>query len=211
MYYPYQGSKAGTLRSKKRTAQTSEYLSADTEIISLAKEVLTEQEYLEAEELARKLVGTRKEKDLARARLTEIVKPPPKRPIYYAQYEMKRLPRWTRDAPRYLGYFIDILVKTAVYEKTHRQSIFQSSLGPAINEFEKCRPDSRQLADLLRKYNRFLYRGAKHDFYLPIGREMHRFTPREVVLTAFVTMDIADRITAISPLADRVRKDGQIS
>lgn len=210
MYYPYRTGKAGILRDQHQVSNTSEYLLANRDIISLAKQVLTEQEYFEAEDLAGKLTGTKQEKVFARARLTEIVKPPPKRPIYYAQYQMTRLPRWTRDALRYLGDFIDMLVKTAIYEKTHQKSIFQSSLGPAINEFQRYWHDSNQLADILSQYNRLLYRGAKHDFILPTGRKAHRFTSREVVLTAFITMNIASRITAISPMAEKVSKDMKI-
>lgn len=210
MYYPYDEGKAGELRDRHRTAKASEHLLADREIVSLAKEILSEREYLEAEELAKRLTKTKREKDSARVKLMELVKPPPKRPVYYAQYEMHRLPRWTRDALRYLGDFIDILVKSAVYEKTRDTRIFHFSLGPAIDKFQIYWPDSKRLADLLRKYNRFLYRGAKHNFELPKGRKTHRFTSREVVLTAFITMSLADRITAVSRAADRVRRDEKI-
>lgn len=152
----------------------------------------------------------RGEKELARYRLGEIVKPPPKRPIYYAQYEMLLLPRWTRDALRYLGDYIDILVKSAVFEKSKSKRIFGSSLGPAIDKFELYWPDCSQLAGLLRRYNRFLYRSAKHDFSLPLGREIHRFTSREVVLCAFITMNLAKRVTAISSVAKKVMQDKKI-
>lgn len=51
---------------------------------------------------------------------------------------------------------------------------------------------------LLKRYNSFLYRPGKHDFKLPTGRKGHRFTSREVVLTAYVTMNLAGRIRAIT-------------
>jgi hypothetical protein len=210
MYYPYSRGKAGNLRTRYKTAKHSEYLLASREIVSLAQEILAGQEYLEAEDLAEKLTGTRREKDFARQRLMEIIKPPPKRPLYYAQHEIQYLPLWTRDALRYLGDFIDMLVKAAIHEKTRDSRIFRSSLGPAIDKFQAYWPNSKTLCDLLRKYNSFLYRGAKHDFTLPSGRRAHRFTSREVVLTAFITMNLADRITAVSTMAEKVRRDEQI-
>lgn len=207
MYYPYEAEKAGELRSDHLTGKTSECLLADEQIISLAKEVLPEQDYLEAEGLAKKLVGKKSEKSFARERLMAIVKPPPKRPLYYTEWDIQFLPYRTRDVIRDLGDFIDMLVKAAVYEKTTNDSVFHSSLGPAIDKFEMCRPESKQLANILRKYNRFLYRDAKHDFKLPKGRKEHRFTSREAVLTVFITMNIAKKIISISPMAARVRTD----
>lgn len=210
MYYPYDEDRAGILRDRHLTSKASEYLLADREIVSLAKKTLTTQEYREAENLAIELTGTKRKRELARDRLIEIVRPPPKRPLYYAQDEVLYLPHHTRDTLRYLGDFIDMLVKSAVYEKTRDTHVFRLSLGPAIGKFETCWPDSKGLAGLLRKYNRFLYRGAKHDFELPAGRRMHRFTSREVVLTIFITMKLADKIIAISPVAERARQDQKI-
>ncbi len=169
--------------------------------------MLPEQDYLEAEGLAKKLVGKKSEKSFARERLMAIVKPPPKRPLYYTEWDIQFLPYRTRDVIRDLGDFIDMLVKAAVYEKTTNDSVFHSSLGSAIDKFEMCRPEMKQLANILRKYNRFLYRDAKHDFKLPKGRKEHRFTSREAVLTVFITMNIAKKIISISPMASRVRKD----
>jgi hypothetical protein len=210
MYYPYHEGRAGKLRTQRQTTRSSEYLLADSEIVTLAREILTEEQYLEAEEISGKLAGKKRERDLAKDRLLEIVKPPPKRPLYYAQEEITLLPRWTRDALRDLGDFIDLLVKSAVYEKTHDKRSFNLSLGPAIDLFQKLWPTSKELANLLRRYNRFLYRGAKHDFTLPAGRTVHRFTSREVVLTSFITMNLADKITSISQLADKARHDQEI-
>src|SRR3972149_12086329 len=146
MYYPYDEGKAGSLRDRHKSAEASEYLLAATEIIALAKEVLKPEEYSEAEDIAVKLTGPKRQKEFARDRLLEIVKPPPKRPLYYAQHEISYLPRWTRDALRDLGDFIDMLVKSAVYEKTNDRGVFQSSLGPAIDKFEKSWPNSGHLA-----------------------------------------------------------------
>ena len=209
-HYPYEEDQAGELRDSHLTGKPSERLLANEEIISLAKDVLNEQQYSEAEELAKKLVGTKSEKAFARERLMNIVKPPPKRPIYYTQWEIQFLPHWTRDIIRDLGDFIDMLVKAAVYEKTNDNRVFHSSLGPAIDKFEACIQNHRQLANRLRRYNRCLYRDAKHDFRLPKGRKEHRFTAREVVLTIFITMNLADIIVNISPMAARVKRDEEM-
>ena len=211
MYYPFQENRAGVFRGRHKTSDASEYLLASEEVISLARDVLSEKDYLEAEGIAHKLTGTKRDKGSARTRLIQLVKPPPKRPIYYAQHEMEYLPRWTRNALRYLGDFIDMLVKSSVYEKTRDRRVFNSSLGPAISQFRQHWPNHSSLADLLWRYNHFLYRGAKHDFTLPASRKTHRFTSREVVLTAFITMNLADRLTAISSMASEVRNDKKIT
>jgi hypothetical protein len=206
-YYPYDEDAAGKFRGSHKTADAAEYLLASKEIISLARDALSDQMYKDAENTALLLTGKKKDKDLARERLIDIVHPPPKRPIYYAQYEIQFLPRWTRDTLRYLGDFIDMLIKSAVYEKTKDIRIFRSSLGPAITHFQKQWPGNDPLVDLLIRYNRFLYRGAKHDFDLPSDRKIHRFSSREVVLTAYITMEIAYRICAISQTAKATRDD----
>ena len=64
--YPYEEEKAGELRSDHFTGKASERLLADEQIISLAKEVLSKQEYLEAEELAKKLAGKKVERVFGR-------------------------------------------------------------------------------------------------------------------------------------------------
>jgi hypothetical protein len=52
MYYPYHESKAGSFRDKHRTSDASEYLLADKDVVLLAKDLLTDQVYQEAEEIA---------------------------------------------------------------------------------------------------------------------------------------------------------------
>lgn len=210
MYYPYEEDAAGQLRTCYSTSKTSEALLAHDEIVALAKEVLTESDYVEAEELAKMLAGTKSKKKVARIRLMKVVQPPPKRPLMYCQHELLFLPYHTRDILRDLGDFVDMLVKAAIYGEIQKNQVFHSSLGPAINQFEKCFPNERKLVDWLRRYNRFLYRDAKHDMKLPPGRREHRFTSREVVLCIFVTMELGNIITQISPTAANVRNDQQI-
>ena len=206
-YYPFKEGIAGSLRDTHKTAEKATYLLADDEIVQLAKEVLSTQVYDEAEQTAIKLTGTKKAKDLARTRLMEIVSPPPKRPLYYAQMEIEFLPRWTRNTLRYLGDYIDMMVKSATYEKQPDRRIFRVSFGPAIKAFSNNWPAESKLVDLLGRYNRFLYRPAKHDFTLPRGRKYHRFTSREVVLCAYVTMQLGEELAQLSKVANSAKLD----
>lgn len=210
MRYPYEENKAGQLRDKHETGKLVEALQANNQIISLAKEILNDSLYLEAESLAKMLTGSRSEKASARARLITILQPPPKRPIYYLAREIRSLPRWTRNAMRYLGDFVDMLVKASAYEKIGDEDILHSSLGPAIGQFKRAFPKEEKLVDWLTRYNWFLYRDAKHDMDLPATRKEHRFTSREVVLCTFVTKELADRLTLLSEFASRVRQDKPI-
>lgn len=206
-YYPFEEGIAGTLRDNHKTSESSSYLLAANEIVQLARDVLAPEQYEEAELIAKQLTGNKKSRESARARLLEIVCPPPKRPIYYAQHEIQFLPRWTRDALRDLGDYVDMMVKSATYERQQDKRIFRVSFGPAINAFNEHWPEQGKLTNFLQRYNRFLYRPAKHDFKLPRGRVHHRFTSREVVLSAYVTMKLGEMLAHISKLANSVKQD----
>jgi len=62
-------------------------------------------------------------------------------------------------------------------------------------------PVTQDLIDHLKIYDRLTYRTAKNDFVLP-QRRLHRFTGREVVLSSYVTIELARRIRSISKSAD---------
>jgi len=210
MRYPYKEDEAGKLRDRHKTANPSEALLADSQIVSLARELLQSDIYYEAEEQSKLLLGSRADKSKARTHLIRIIEPPPKRPIYYLEREINSLPRWTRDALRFLGDYIDILVKAAVYGETGNNGVFKSSLGPAIAEFKKACPKENKVVDWLHRYNEFLYRDAKHDMKLPPNRTEHRFTSREVVLCLYVTRELANRIISLSPTAAKASRDEPI-
>lgn len=210
MRYPYEEDEAGELRNRHTTAKPSEALLADSQIVSLARELLQSDTYSEAEEQSILLVGSRADKSKARAHLIRVIEPPPKRPIYYLEREINSLPRWTRDALRFLGDYIDILVKAAVYGETGNKAVFRSSLGPAIPEFRKAYPKEIELVNWIHRYNAFLYRDAKHDMKLPPNRTEHRFTSREVVLCLYVTRELADRIISLSPTVAKASRDERI-
>ena len=120
---------------------------------------------------------------------------------------MKFLPRWTRNSIRYLGDYIDLLVKVMAFEVTKDYRCKRSSLGINLRRIKpKKYGIESDLLDRLRKYNSFLYQPGKHDFRVSRGRG-HRFTSREVVLTAFITMKLAEDIKKRSRFAEQLSDD----
>jgi hypothetical protein len=190
-----------------RTGKKNEILWALPVVCDLAEDVLSPLEFEEAEEVALKFVGSKPRKREAIWRLTELVGSTPKRPLYYAQHELEYLPRWTRDGIRYLGDYIDLLVKAMTFEFTKDKDCLKSSLGVNIRKLSPRKHGiSSELIDKLKRYNSFLYQPGKHDFHIPRGHK-HRFTCKEVVLTAFITMKLADEIKKLSPHATKVSLD----
>jgi len=181
-----------------------EILCALPVVCELAKETLSPFQLEEAEDISLMLAGSKRQKREAIFRLMEIVAPPPKRPLYYAQHEMEFLPRWTRNSIRYLGDYIDLLVKALAFEFTKDPRCKQNSLGANVRKLSpKKHGVPQELIDKLKKYNSFLYQPGKHDFNIPRGRS-HRFTSKEVVFTAFITMKLADDIKKLSQFANKV-------
>jgi len=156
------------------------------------------------------LVGSRRKRNYAREKIWLLVKPPPTRPLLYLYPYIRSLPRYTREPIRYLGDYLDLLTKELTYEFTGNPKARISSLGVNAKRLLKHKnipPEIHNLARLLKKYNDFIYNPGKHDFSLPPGRK-HRFTAREVVLTAYVTIKLADKIKLVSSLArEAVEKD----
>lgn len=170
-------------------------------IVELARDTLNPNTLEEAENIAQHLVGTYREHQYARIELMKLVASPPKRPLYYLQHEIQFLPRWTRDAIRYSGDYVDLLVKEMVFELSGDHRVREYSMGKNINilKSKKYRIPEKLIVNLGR-HNSFIYRPGKHDFNVPEGRG-HRFTSREAVLTAFVTMELANEIKSLSKLA----------
>lgn len=185
------GSAVQVVASHYRTGHPSEALSSSDEILSLARQVLSETQYNRAMNLSVMLVSSKSVKRDAFEELTTIVAPPPKRPMSYAQHEIQFLPRWTRDAIRYLGDYVDIVSKHVVYELLKVRT-GNASLGATIQLLERRNALPSNILTWLKDYNQFLYRPGKHDFRLPQGRKEHRFTSQEVVLTAFVTLRLVE-------------------
>src|SRR6266566_2211332 len=168
------------MASRYRTGSASEALTSSAEILNLARQVLTEAEFNRAMNLSVMLVSSKSVKRSAIEELTVLVAPPPKRPMSYAQHEIQFLPRWTRDAIRYLGDYVDVVCRHLVDELWKVRS-GNTSFGATIRILETRRALPDNVLSSLRSYNQFLYRPGKHDFQLPQGRKEHRFTSQETV------------------------------
>lgn len=172
---------------------------AAPEIIELAREVLSPSDFAEASKFASIDWRDKQERSLVIGRLRQLIKPPPKRPLYYAIHELSLLPWGTRDSIRYLGDYIDLLTKEIAFEFCEGKGR-HSSLTTNAKRLERL-PQFRKLSLNLQRYSDFLYTPGKHDFSLPPGRH-HRFTAAEVVLTAFITMRLATEIRSASKFAE---------
>jgi len=177
----------------RKTCDKSEYLEINPEIFALAEKMLSEEEIRKAEEIAVNLVK-KSTRIGAQNSLKEILGYRPKRPIYYANHEIGHLPRWTRYAIENLGHFVDILVKCVASEKLANPKCNEYSFGANLVKLKNKIPDD--LYNELDKFNRLIYRPAKHDFK-PINRS-HRFTSKEVVFKVFFTLKFKEKMIAIS-------------
>jgi len=183
-----------------------EALKALPEIVELARDTLPPEKLKEANEIAQMLAGSKSQKRYARAKLALLVKPPPTRPLLYLLPLIMQLPRLTRDCIRYLGDYIDLLTKEMAFEFVGGRAR-KNSLGVNVKVLEKSKSIPSDLTEKLQRYNNFLYSPGKHDFSLPPGRK-HRFTSKEVVLTSYISVELAERIKSHSKLArEAVIKD----
>lgn len=194
------------MSSPWKTGPKSEALMALPEVVELARDTLAAEKLEEANEIAQLLIGSKRQKRYAQLKLIQLTKPPPSRPLFYLIPLIMQLPRLTRDCIRYLGDYIDLLVKEMTYELAKGKAR-RSSLGVNVKTLKKAKSVPDDLVDKLQRYNNFLYTPGKHDFSLPPGRR-HRFTSKEVVLTAYISIELAERIKSLSKLArEAVKKD----
>ena len=140
--------------------------------------------------IAGMLYGNKKEKQYARLTLCVLTFKPPWRPLFYLKRELMMLPRNTRNCVRYLGDYVDLLAKELAFEFV-KGDARSSSLGRNAKAIGRI-ASLEDLSLKLQRYSQFIYTPGKHDFNLPPGRS-HRFTPEEVVLTAYVTMELGER------------------
>jgi len=166
------------------------------EIQSLTNIVLNSKKISEADTVSRRLLGRKDERRRAIANAVLEVGLTPSRPLLYWSVEMRGLPRNTRDCVRYLGDYMDLLVK----EMTHEflgGSARRRSMGSNTKMLLKSAPHVKELAQKLNSYAECIYTPGKHDFSLPPGRK-HSFTAKEVVYTAYMTSALAREILSIS-------------
>ncbi len=189
------------MATPSQTGRKSEVLWALPFLTGLAQDVLSAKDYVEAETTAVYLVRSKKLRDAAMQRLIALVAPPPKHPLEDAQEALKSLPRFTRDAIKLLADYIELLVRAWTFEITGEAATKSRSLGSNVRKLQPKKLGlPEDLIDHLKRYNSFIFTPARHDFTIFKGQR-HRFTSREVVLLAYVTMKLAERIKGISSAA----------
>ena len=129
-----------------------ENLQISLEFLLYSKTVLNDKQLQYADLLAKEIVG-KYTRPRAIYVLREIVGSTPKRPLYYVYNELAHLPRWTRDIMRYLGDYIDQLVKFLTAEKLQSRVYLGRSLGSNLNNIGKKDILSSHLLTQLTKYN----------------------------------------------------------
>ena len=126
--------KEGIISTKHKTGVKEESMSVLPEIKKLASDVLTEDELTEADETSEMLIRSAKERKLAVEKPKILVGTEPKRPLYYINMQLNRLPRWTRDSVEYSVDYLDILVKHLLVYVTHDHKNVGLSMGPALQK-----------------------------------------------------------------------------
>jgi hypothetical protein len=187
----------------RKTCPKTEYLEIDGNIRLLAEELLSENEILESENISQKL-AVKSTRVGAIRDLKRKVGDTPKRPVYYANFELNGLPVRTRDAVRYIGDYIDQLVKCLAVDLFNDPSYGQKSLGINANKLRGKIPEDLQ--SQLMRYNNQIYTPAKHEFKLKEGRK-HLFTSKEVVYIYYFSLKLKDRIIDISTTASDYSQD----
>lgn len=177
------------------------------EIVKLAEEVLTIEQLERAEKIAFALLSHRKQRRQVQWELVRMVPLKPSRPLMYLKPFILQLPNATRHVIRHLGDYIDLLTKEMAYEFLNGKAR-KSSLGINVKQLEKAKSVPIDLVDKLQRFNSFLYTPGKHDWSLPPEGRKHRFTCKEAVLTVYISVELGERIKAISELArEAVEKD----
>lgn len=187
------------------TSSKEEYLDIQKEILNLAQRTLSKEEISLAEEISIGLVSSKKKKENARLKIRNIVGVKPSRHLFYANADLRFLPRYTRNPIRYLGDYIDHLVKFLSSE-INGEKFLTKSLGINLKQLKGKIEENLRLK--LVDYNNFCYVPAKHDFNLN-GRK-HRFTAKEAVYIAMLTITLSKAIL-INSSKGRDYSDGRIN
>jgi len=178
----------------RKTCPKTEYLEIDDNIKTLACELLSEKEIFEADEVSQKL-AVKSTRVGAIRYLKKKVGDRPKIPIYYANYELNGLPVRTRNPVRYIGDYIDQLVKCLTIDTMNNSSYGQKSLGQNVYTLKGKIPEL--LHSQLARYNNQIYTPAKHIFSKKEGRK-HLFTSKEVVYTYYLSLKLKEKIIELS-------------
>jgi len=183
---------------------TIEHTAVSPEIRELGEKVLSAEQVKVAEQTVLDLSKKGKSRNAAKARLILHLGMTPKRPLFYLNtMYLDYLPRCTRDSMRYLGDYVDLLLKAAVSEMSAgaKKAPFGSNIARGRDLL------STELHEKLTKFNLHVYQPAKHDFSPLKGDRKHRFTAGEVVFAVYIAKQLATEITTLSARAQRVAND----
>lgn len=176
----------------------SDFIEIAPEILLFGQKVLTIDQLKFADELAFDLAIPKKRRGVIKV-LQKEVGSKPNRPLYYVEYHLTHLPRWTRDSMRYLGDYIDQLMKFLTSEKLEHGGYLARSLGYNLNKLRNKNILPQNLINQLYDFNSSLYVPAKHDF--DVKNRSHRFTSKEVVYACFITMVLGKKLISLSERA----------
>ncbi len=186
------------MSSSYKTGLKSEAFQALEEVDALAKDILSEEKYNEANKVTKYILESKRKKEWALAKLKLEIGNQPTRPLWYLWPLLDGLPTHTRDCIRYTGDYLDLLTKELTNEKYGGNSR-KSSLGINARRLNNY-PETQEIAEYLQRFSDFIYTPGKHDFTLPENRT-HRFTCREVVYSVYIAAELGRRILEISETA----------
>lgn len=187
-----------------RNTIPNEWLDVGTDIASFSQSILTPDEIREADSLTLAIISGGKQKELAITFLQNKIGTYPKRPIYYVTLQyLPLLPHHTRETMRYLGDYIDGLVKCTATDVSSWFYHMHRSLGSNLPVLHGKLSDD--LVRALAVYNKVIYTPAKHDFN--VRTREHRFTPREVVFACLITVKLAAQLKTLSSMAQQYAND----
>lgn len=178
----------------------------NNDILELARKTLSQQQIETVERIVQHLIKKGHQRKLAIAELVRYIGIHPLRPLFYLNsMHLMYLPRYTRDCMRYLGDYVDLLLKACIFDKTKNPKQKRAPFGANVNASRGVL--DAELTTHLEEFNKSIYQPAKHDFSpLQPGRK-HRFTAGEVAYSVFISKNIGIKLVNASELTRRVAED----
>lgn len=183
-----------------------------SEIIDLAKSILSHDEIHSAEHVSEMLLKDEGSRNYAIGYLRGIIGTSPKRPVYYLEHEIGGLPEYsTRHVVRYAGDYIDQLIKYCSYDKGDfllwKTRGLHKSLGQNLHRLKNVL--SKDLIDVLTRFNEIIYVPAKHTWDIPEGRK-HLFSSKEAVYVCLMVKRLSVMIEPYSEFCVSYNKNEQV-
>lgn len=176
----------------------------DKDIQNLANEVLDKEDMQKIEAIINDFQDL-KSVEKAKHELMALIGAVPKRPLYYVVMHMDHLPKHgTRDVIRYLGDYIDQLVRFTLEDKKFLARWFQNPLGPNIEKLKKY--IDIKLYNHLKIFN-IIYTQAKHDFNHYEDKSL--FDYEDVVYVTFIVKKLAAQLLFLSERARDYNSHGK--